>query len=178
MFFRFNQAFRRVFAFFCAFTQEFSLKNSVHHPVPPCLGCFPPLLSLLQQPLRQVHHIRRVDAEEDVEHLGLFLPGLDAAHAIVFLLCTERTLHHRCPNSCKFLSYKVFLLLLLAWAASLYKRGLDVLLLAEVPVRRTGITGIASYLLHIHSEQPLVHLDAVLKTSPLVEGIEGQLLYE
>ena len=33
-------------------------------------------------------------------------------------------------------------------------------------------SSLSAYLFHIHPEQALVHLDAVLQTPPLVEGVE------
>ena len=69
-------------------------------------------------------------------------------------------------------SHKVFLFGGLRWAAAFDKGGLDAVLLAEVPVGRPRVACVAAYLLHIHPEQALVHLDAVLQTRPLVEGVE------
>ena len=49
---------------------------------------------------------------------------------------------------------------------------------AEIPVGCACIACVTTYLLCVHLEQPLVHLDAVLKPRTLTEGIEGELLDE
>ena len=60
------------------------------------------------------------------------------------------------------MSHKVFLLCNPGWTAPLHEGGLDVLLLAEVPVLLSGIACVAAYLLYVNPEEALVHLNAVL----------------
>lgn len=55
---------------------------------------------------------------------------------------------------------------------------MDAVRRTQLTVGVAGIVGITSYLLHIHSEQPLVHLDAVRESRPFIEGVEGQFLDE
>ena len=63
---------------------------------------------------RQLHHVCRVDAEEDEQDLRQLRPGLDPPQIVVLFLCAERALHRGRPHPGKFLSDKVFPLLLLA----------------------------------------------------------------
>ena len=56
-------------------------------------------------------HIRRVDAEEDVQDLGKPRPCLDAFQAIVFLLGPERALHPCRPYPRQLFADDVVLLL-------------------------------------------------------------------
>ena len=65
-------------------------------------------------PVRQLYHVCRVDAEEDVQDFRPIRPGLDPPEIVVFLLCPERAFHRSRPRSGKFLSDKVFLLILLS----------------------------------------------------------------
>lgn len=65
-------------------------------------------------PVCQLHHVCRVDAEEDVQDFRPIRPGLDPPEIVVFLLCPERAFHRSRPRSGKFLSDKVFLLILLS----------------------------------------------------------------
>ena len=116
---------------------------------------------LLHQLLRQLHYIRRMNAEEDVQDLRLLLSGLDPTQGIMLLLRSERSLHRCGANSRKFLSHKVFLSFLLRALAFLDKGCLDAITRAHLTVGVTGITRITAYLLHIHPEQSLMHLDAV-----------------
>ena len=51
-------------------------------------------------------------------------------------------------------------------------------ILAVLPVGAAGITCVSSDLLHVHTEELSVHLQAVRKPGSLVEGIEWQLLDE
>lgn len=136
------------------------------------------LCSLLY-PVCQLHHVRRVDAEEDVQDFRQLRPGLDPPQVVVLLLCAERALHRCRPHPGKFLSDKVFLLLLLAERpSSLHERGLYPILLAVVSVVSSGITGVSSHFLCLNSEQPLMHLQAMYQPCTLIEGIEGQFLDE
>ncbi|MDD7127281.1 MAG: hypothetical protein PUH91_00465 [Prevotella sp.] len=66
-------------------------------------GC--QLCSLLY-PVRQLQHICRVYAEEDVQDFRQLRPGLDLHQIVVLFLCTERALHHCCAHLGKFLSNK------------------------------------------------------------------------
>ena len=109
------------------------------------------LCSLLY-PVRQLHHVCRVDAEEDVQDFRQLRPGLDPPQVVVLFLCSERALHRCRPHPGKFLSDKVFPLLLLAErTSSLHERGLYPILLAAVPVFGSGIkhTGLRSHALQV-----------------------------
>ena len=64
-------------------------------------------------PVRQLHHVCRVDAEEEVKDFRPLRPGLDPPETVVFFLCPERAFHRSRPHSVKLLSDKVFLLFLL-----------------------------------------------------------------
>lgn len=55
---------------------------------------------------------------------------------------------------------------------------MDTIRCTQLTVGIAGITRVATYLLHLHPEQPLVHLDAVRESSPFVEGIERKLFNE
>ena len=88
------------------------------------------LCSLLY-PVRQLHHVCRVDAEEDVQDFRQLRPSLDPPQFVVLFLCAERALHRGRPHPSKFLSDKVFLILLLAERpSSLHERCLYPILLA------------------------------------------------
>ena len=65
------------------------------------------LCSLLY-PVRRLHHVCRVDAEEDVQDFRQLRPGLDPPQVVVLFLCAERALHRCRPHPGKFLSDKVF----------------------------------------------------------------------
>ena len=97
-------------------------------------------------------------------------PGLDPPQVVVLFLCSERALHRCRPHPGKFLSDKVFLLLLLAERpSSLHERGLYPILLAVVSVVGSGITGVSSHFLRFNSEQPLMHLQAMYQPCTLIE---------
>ena len=55
---------------------------------------------------------------------------------------------------------------------------MDAVRRTQLAVGVAGIAGIAAYLLHIYSEQPLVHLDAVRESRPFKEGVERQFFNE
>ena len=130
------------------------------------------MYSLLYSVL-QLHHVCRVNAEEDVQDFRLLRPGLDPAQVIVLFLCSERDLHRGRPHPGKLLSDKVFLLLLLAERpSSLHERCLYPILLAVVSVVGSGITGVSSHFLCFNYEQPLMHLQAMYQPCILIEGIE------
>ena len=57
--------------------------------------------SSLLYPVRQLNHIRRVDAEEDVQDFGMLGSGFDSLQVIMLLLGAERALHRRRPHSGK-----------------------------------------------------------------------------
>lgn len=64
----------------------------------------------LLYPVRQLHHVCRVDAEEDVKDFRPLRPGLDPPEIVVLFLCPERAFHRIRHHSGKLLSDKVFLL--------------------------------------------------------------------
>lgn len=131
-------------------------------------------------PVRQLHHVCRVDAEEDVKDFRPLRPGLDPPEIVVLFLCPERAFHcSSCPHSGKLLSNKVFLLFLLTErTASFHERCLYSVLLAIVPVFSSRVARISSDLLRFDSKQSLVHLQAVNQKGPFIERIEWQLLNE
>ena len=91
--------------------------------------------SPLFYPVRQLHHVCRVDAEEDVKDFRPLRPGLDPPEIVVLFLCPERSFHRSRPHSGKLLSDKVFLLFLLTErTVSFYERCLYLVRLAVVPV--------------------------------------------
>ena len=127
----------------------------------------------------QLHHVCRVDAEEDVQDFRLLCPGLDPPQVVVLFLCAERALHRCRPQPGKFLSDKVFSFLLLAERpSSLHEQCLYPILLAVVSVVSSGITGVSSHFLCFKSEQLLMHLQAMYQSCTLIDGIEGQFLDE
>ena len=88
------------------------------------------LCSLLY-PVRQLHHVCRVDAEESVQDFRQLRPGLDPPQVALLFLCAERALHRCRPHPGKFLSDKVFSLLIIAERpSSLHERCLYPILLA------------------------------------------------
>ena len=133
------------------------------------------LCSLLY-PVCQLHHVCCVDAEEDVQDFRQLRPSLDSPQVVVLFLCAERALHRCRPHPGKFLSDKVFSLLILAERPySLHERGLYPILLAVVSVVASGITGVSSHFLCFNSAQPLMHLQAMYQPCTLIEGIEINL---
>ncbi len=56
------------------------------------------------------------------------------------------------------------------------ERGMDTVRRPQIIVGVAGIAGVAAYLLYVHSEQPLVQLDAVQKSRPFMAVFERQLL--
>ncbi|MDY4562826.1 MAG: hypothetical protein SPD85_04375 [Candidatus Cryptobacteroides sp.] len=70
------------------------------------------LCSMLN-PVRLLHHVCRVDAEEDVQDFRQLRPGLDSPQVVVLFLCSELALHRGRPHPGKFFSDKVFSLLFL-----------------------------------------------------------------
>ena len=90
-------------------------------------------LCSLFYPVRQLHQVHCVDGEEDVRDFRQLRPGLDSAQVVVLFLCAERALHRCRPLHGKFLSDKVFPLLILAERpSSLQERGLYPILLAPL----------------------------------------------
>lgn len=109
-------------------------------------------------PVRQLNHICRVDAEEDVKDFRPLRPGLDPPEIVVLLLCPERAFHRSRPHSGKFLSDKVFLLFLLTErTASFHERCLYSVRLVVVPVFGSRVASISSDLFRIAPKQFLVH---------------------
>ena len=109
--------------------------------------------------VRQLHHVCRVDAEEDVQDFRPLRPGLDPPEIVVLLLYPERAFHRSRPHSDKFLSDKAFLLFLLTErTASFYERCLDPVHLAVVPVFGFRVARIPSDLFRFDPKQFLVNL--------------------
>lgn len=124
-------------------------------------------------PVRQLNHVCRVDAEEDVKDFRPLRPGLDPPEIVVLFLCPERAFHRSRPHSGKFLSDKVFFLFLLTErTASFYERCLYSVRLAVVPVFSSRVASVYSDLFRIAPKKFLVHLQAVHQTGPFIECIE------
>ncbi|MDD6975257.1 MAG: hypothetical protein PUI52_00635, partial [Bacteroidales bacterium] len=51
------------------------------------------LMYSLLYPVCQLHHVCRVDAEEDVKDFRQLRPGLDPPQTVVLFLCAERAIH-------------------------------------------------------------------------------------
>lgn len=130
-------------------------------------------------PVRQQDNVCRVDAEEDVQDLRELRASLDPPEVIVPLLRPERALHRSGPHPCQLLTDKSLLLLgFRGRSVPLDKRCLYPALLAEVPIGGVSIAGVPAYLPRIHTEQPLVHPQAVDQPRHFAEGVERQLLNE
>ena len=140
-------------------TASFSVRQSPNGP--------------LFYPVRQLHHVCRVDVEEDVQDFRPLRPGLDPPEIVVFFLYPERAFHRSRPHSGKLLSDKVFLLFLLTeLTVSFYERCLYPVCLAVVPVFSSRVASVSSDLFRFDSKQSLVHLQAVNQTGPFIERIE------
>ena len=113
-------------------------------------------------PVRQLNHVCRVDAEEDVQDFRPLRPGLDPPEIVVLFLCPERAFHRSRHHSGKFLSDKVFLLFpLTERTASFYERCLYPVRLAVVPAFSSRVASVASDFFRFDSKQSFVHLQAV-----------------
>ena len=119
-----------------------------------------------------------MDPEEDVQDFRHLHPRLDPPHRVMLLLSPEGSFHCRSPHSCEILPHKVLLPLLLGPLAFLDERSMDTIRCAQLAVCVACIAGVAAYLLYVHSEQPLVHLDTVRESRPFIEGVERQFLNE
>ena len=71
-------------------------------------------------PVRRLHHVCRVDAEEDVQDFRPLRPGLDPSEIIVLILCLERAFHRSRHHSGKFHHYIVQQLIVCQWACRIY----------------------------------------------------------
>ena len=114
----------------------------------------------------KLDYVRRVDAEDDVQDLGQLRLRLDAFQAIVFLLCSERAFHPRCPHPRQLIAYDVILFLHEGRTAPLHERILYPSLPVVLPVGIAGIACIYTDFLRIHTEEPPVHLQAARHSSP------------
>ena len=122
--------------------------------------------SPLSYPVRQRDHVCRVDAEEDVTDFRQLRPGLDPSEIVVLFLGPERATHRSRPHSGKFLSDKVFLLLLLTERmASFHEKCQYPVRLAAIPVFSSRIARISSdyfrvdqYVVDLRSELDALHL--------------------
>ncbi len=74
----------------------------------------------LLYPVRQLHHVCRVDAEEDVKDFRPLRPGLDPPEIVVLFLCPKRAFHRGRPHSGKFHHYIVQQLIVCQWACRIY----------------------------------------------------------
>ena len=54
--------------------------------------------------VRKLHHVCRVNAEEDVRDFRQLRPGLDPPQVVVHFLCSERALHRGRPHPGQFLT--------------------------------------------------------------------------
>lgn len=71
-------------------------------------------------PVRQLHHVCRVDAEEDVKVFRPLRPGLDPPEIVVLFLCPERAFHRSRPHSGKLHHYVVQQLVVRQWPCRIY----------------------------------------------------------
>lgn len=79
-------------------------------------------------PVRQLHHVCCVDAEEDVQDFCPLRPGLDPPEIVVLFLCPERAFHRSRPHSDKFHHYVVQQLVVCQWACRIYYHVAEYLL--------------------------------------------------
>lgn len=68
----------------------------------------------------QLHHVCRVDAEEDVKDFRPLCPGLDPSEIIVLFLYPERAFHRSRPHSGKLHHYVVQQLVVRQWPCRIY----------------------------------------------------------
>ena len=115
-------------------------------------------------------YVRRMNAEEDIQDLGLLSSRLNALQTIVFLLYSERAFHPRSSHLANSL---------LTMSLSFFTKdgrprftndvciphSLQYSLLALPACISTGF-------LRVHTEELPVHLQVVRQPSTLVEGIE------
>ena len=71
-------------------------------------------------PVRQLNHVCRMDAEEDVKDFRPPRPGLAPSEIVVFFLCPERAFHYRLYQSGKFHHYVVQQLIVCQWPCRIY----------------------------------------------------------
>ena len=71
-------------------------------------------------PVRQLDHVCRVDAEEDVKDFRPLRPGLDPPEIVVIFLCPERAFHRSRPHSGKLHHYVVQQLVVRQWPCRIY----------------------------------------------------------
>lgn len=76
--------------------------------------------SPLFYPVRQLDHVCRVDAEEDVKDFRPLRPGLDPPEIVVIFLCPERAFHRSRPHSGKLHHYVVQQLVVRQWPCRIY----------------------------------------------------------
>ena len=62
----------------------------------------------LHYPVCQLHHVCRVNAEEDVQDFRQLRPGLDPPQVVVLFLCSELALHRGRPHPGKLFPDKVY----------------------------------------------------------------------
>ena len=71
-------------------------------------------------PVRQLHHVCYVDAEEDVQDFCPLRPGLNPSESVVLFLRPERAVHRSRPHSCKFQHYVIQQLIVRQWPCRIY----------------------------------------------------------
>lgn len=71
-------------------------------------------------PVRQLHHVCRVDAEEDLKDFRPLRSCLDPPEIVVLFLCPERAFHRSRPHSDKFHHYVVQQLIVCQWPYWIY----------------------------------------------------------
>ena len=74
-----------------------------------------------------MHHVCRVDAEEDVQDFRPLCPGLDPSEIIVLIPCLERAFHRSRHHSGKFHHYIVQQLIVCQWACRIYYHAAEYL---------------------------------------------------
>lgn len=103
-------------------------------------------------PVRQLHHVCRVDAEEDVKDFRPLRPGLDPPEIVVLILCLERAFHRSRHYSGKFHHYIVQQLIVCQWACRIYYHTAEYLVV-DVAVQLFQLFRAAESRVHLQEHQ-------------------------
>ena len=103
-------------------------------------------------PVRQLHHVCRVDAEEDVKDFRPLRPGLDPPEIVMLFLCLERAFHRSRPHSDKFHHYVVQQLIVCQWPGRIYYHVAEYLVV-DVAVQLFHQFRAAESLVHLQEHQ-------------------------
>lgn len=99
-----------------------------------------------------MHHVCRVDAEEDVQDFRPLCPGLDPSEIIVLILCLERAFHRSRHYSGKFHHYIVQQLIVCQWACRIYYHAAEYLVV-DVAVQLFQLFRAAESRVHLQEHQ-------------------------